>query len=1272
MERRTLAKICKYSAPQIHLNTVKIRKKGRNTGMKKNWKHSAVMALLVAALAAGALMTACDCSGENGNETTTNSATEAETTKDSGSESTSETNTPESTPSGESGESDMVDTSTTEPATSEESSTKNELGESGTTEEPSTKTETGETDAPETGSAETETETEPVIIVVPDDDEPVVLEFNNDWKAGAQIEKKCEIMVSRSSDRVVITGEGNFTVTYTAADGEKTLTAENGSLTMENTATPHMGMVLTVSVEKKMTLTFTLDFDKGAEENPYDVEEDDSTIVAFTKEAYIRINKAGWYQLEGEGVELTNYSLENDGRVFLAAGVYGLSTTASGEVSVTVTHLETPVGYDESDPAIITEPGTEVSLDLYDGVELYFAYTAKEAGFYEIALGNSGKSVNGRFALDSGKYETYYGRYYTEDGEWLTCAGGKTATVFLVAGQRVIIKADYSLSANMAGGDTLGVVVKVGEGTVNKIADGEGSGTLTKGGQLVFCFTADKDGIYEAIMGMGRVSQSCRFTSSLDNGVYYGSGCDAESKLLKLTAGEVVYFVVDCPSGAEGTVNFNVAAATEQPWPDAIKSGTYVNDGYELTVDRDGRQLSLNGSSKVRAYYLDGQIDFTLTYHNEDTDETSAQAYTLKLAENGVDLELSWESSAGGMSTTDSKVITRTLTYQEPVERVVIGLWEGVYSYTDADGQITKLTIYSDGSGLLGTSRYNITDNGCTYTERNVLQWQNAYTMTIAEQDETGKVTKISMKVYGEEEPILFDRIEEEFVVLPSELPIAVDDKFTGANGYQLYYQGSYQYFNDRVFTIIGYDKESQAYTIAGYDTAAGEEKAEATYRLIMEDAETVKVYDAEGKELLDTLKKEKPVEIPDLKANGQKESSVAVDDAGLIYLKVAKTGWYTFTALSDGTNEMFTTCTVLESGKPSADADSKQSLSMTSGLLLKLTEGTLLGIYGDVSAVYSATEPEAKLGSEKKPYAMTGSTLDVTGLIDGKNVYYVSYTAPETDTYDIGFSIDKMHFVVNGTDYGRSFEGLSWVNYDAICTVTLTKGTTVVIALNRPTTTGDDAFIGVAPTGTLQDVLDAATAANKPVEVTSFATEQQGKYEYNNGASGWDAVSYSLMLKPNGKANLAMDLGGLTTTKKNATVTVKGNVYSIEYDDGTATFTFNDDGSLSFKADEYSDTVRLTIGGVTIESLFSKDEQGTWADAGFDNILIVNENGIYGEIGGVECNKTRDELSKTVDSLWWTFTCEAGTVQFRLTEVGGEPVMLLVVNGEDYTLYAR
>lgn len=1098
-------------------------------------------------------------------------------------------------------------------------------------------------------------------------DEPLVLMFEDDWTTTAQVEEKREITVPRSSNRVVITGEGNFTVTYTAADGEKTLTAENGSLTFENTATPHMGMVLTVSVEKSMTLTFTLDFDKGVEENPYDVAEEGATTVTFTKDAYIRITKAGWYSLEGQDIELTNYSLENDGRVFLAAGVYGLSTTSAGEVSAIVTLLETPTGYDASDPAAITALDTEVSLDLYDGVTLYFAYTAEEAGIYEISLGSEGKSPNSRFAIDREGYETYYGRYYTEDGEWLTCPGGKTATVVLSEGQTVIIAVDYTLSGNMAGGDAVAVLVKAGEGAID-MTDGEGSAKLAQGGKLIFCFTAPEAGVYEANLGNGETCRNSRFTSGMaEAGVYYGADCDASSARLRLKAGETVYFIVNSPSGAEGNILIFANKLTEESWPDSLREGTYAdkNNSITLTFDPTARTLVMNDLAAVHGYYLDGTLSFTV-----GTGEM-IQSYTLTLAENGTDLELSWVKTS---SETGEQTVTRTLSYQEPVDPVRISLWEGVYSYTDADGKTTKLTIYSDGSGLFGTSRYNISDNGCEYTGRNVLQWQKAYTMTIAEQDKTGKVTKISVEVYGEEGSILFALTDEAVVLLPSVLPISVDDKFTGANGYQLYYQGSYQYFNDRVFTIIGYDEASKTYTIAGYDTASGDDKAEATYRLTIVDAETVKVYDAEGTDLLDTLNKEKPIEIPDLKADGKKETSLARDDAGLIYLKVAKTGWYTFTALNGDTTELFTTCTVQESGKPSADVDSKQTLSMTSGLLLKLTEGTLLGFYGDVSVTYSETEPKAKLGSEKNPYVMEGSTLDVTGLIDGKNVYYVSYTASAAGTYDIGFNIDRMHFVVNSKDYGQDYDwdNYKWIkDYPAKCTVELAAGETVVIALNRPTTTGDDAFIGVAPTGTLDDVLDAATAANKPIPVTSFATEQQGEYKYST--SGWDSVSYTLTLNANGKVDLVRDGESMG---KNLSVTLTGDTYSFTYEyygnDLTATFTFQD-GGIAFKENEYSDEVLLTTGGgsSTTESLFDKDEQGTWADEDWDHILIVSENSIYGEIEGVEFSVTADDLDKTLDGLSWKFTCDAGTVQFRLTEVSGTPAMILLVNDKDYTLYA-
>lgn len=1181
--------------------------------MKQGWKRSAVIATLVAALAAGALMTACSGGGE---DPATETDTRAEAT----------VATPET-----GGKDDGTKPVETDTSTAGAPDTATDPGESGTTPEPATKGEPGSSET------EPETETEPGTAVVPSDgDQPATPTFSDEWTAMVEVEKSREITVARPSNRIKITGEGSFTVTYTAADGEKTLTSENGAITLENSSTVHIGMVLTVKVEAKTVLTLALEFDKGAEENPYDVAEGANTTVTFTKETYIRIPKTGWYSLAGEDVELTNYSLADDRRVFLPAGVHGLSSRASGEVSVTITPLETPVGYDQDDPVAITELGREHSLTLYSGVKLYFSYTAEEAGLYEISLGSAGKSQNSRFAISTEDYKTYYGRYYSEDGEWLSCPGGKTVTVFLKAGEAVTIAADYTLEENMIGDDALAILVKPGEGAID-LKDGEGSGELAKGGELIFRFTAPEAGAYEASLGLGATNKACRFTTSLDDGVYYGSDCDSDTKLLRLEKGQVVYFLVDSPSEAAGSVMLLVGEAAEQPWPEGIKTGTYVGKSLELVVDRDSRQLSLNGSAKVRGFCAEGIITFSI-----GVEGAGSQDYTLKLAENGTDLELSWVKTT--VSEEDETVI-RTLTFQEEVEPIAISLWEGVYTATAEDGTVTKLTIYKDGSGLFGTTRYDITDSGCTYTDRNVLQWQIAYTMTIAEQDETGKVTKISAVVHGQETPVLFTLTDEPTVPLPTTLPIQVDDTFPGSAGFLLYFQGSYQYFNDRVFDIVAYDEASKTYTIAGYDTAAGDDKAPASYRLTFKDEETIEVYDLEGK-LLDTLVKAKPVEIPDLQANGKQETSLAVDDAGRIYLRVTKDGWYTFTSYGEHPAEIFTDCTVPDTGKPSADADSKKTVSTTSGLLLQLSKGTVICIYGEASAVYSATEPVAEVGSEKNPHAMEGNTLEVTDLIDGSRPYYVSYTAKTAGTYEIGFNIDKMHFVVKGQEYGRVFTDLSWADCAGglVCKLELAAGDTVVIQLNRPTSSGDDAIIGVAPEGTLKAELAAAVSANLPTAVTSFTEAQQGTYGYG---------SYQLTLNANGKADLIMEGGEIS--EKGATVIRKGDTYSFTYDyygnDLTAKFSFNADGSIHFLSSPYDNYVTLTLGGGgATEGIFTDEEQGYWADADGDYMMIIEADSVTLSIGDyTEYTVTAEELSTSLDGLYWQFTCEAGDVSFRL-----------------------
>lgn len=1085
-----------------------------------------------------------------------------------------------------------------------------------------------------------------------ENDDPILLNFDEDYHAQATVLKEREMTILTSSSSITIRGEGSFTVRYEGENGTETVTSENGELTIDSTAAPHAGMVLTISSESRIELTFSLNFDLGHENNPHIIAPEGATTITFKKDTSVRIQTAGWYSFDNDRIEVTNFTADESGWFFLPAGVHGLSFLDGGEITLTLTLEEIPNGYSAETPAIIANLDEPTTLKLYSGAILYYSYTAPETGTYTVAMGAEGKSNNCRFATSLDGYSLYYGRYYNGE-EWRTCEGDLTATVFLAEGQTVIVAVDYSLGENLVGNDDVAVVIRAA-GTVDVIDVTELGdnieGNLTAGGQVFYRFTASEKGIYTVNLGAGATSQVSHFTTDLDSTSY----AFGETKRMSLEEGQTLYIIVSADGDTAGRVSVQVNHLTEESLPvEGWVSGTYEGKGMTLTLDRDARSVSLEGGAQViKLTYLDGEATFSVSAGGESME------YSLRMSENGTDLILSYYK--------DDQQKEITLVYQAPVDPVNINRWEGVFSATAEDGSTVKLTVYDDGSGMIGTERFSI-GGGCSYdTERNILTW-DSYTMTIDARDANGRVTRIALATRGADEPTIYTLTNEAVVRLPELLPIEVDARYEGEDGFDLFYQGSYQQFNDRHFTIIGHPAENE-YIIAGYD--ATDDHNEATYRLVFNE-ESVVVYDAEDI-LQDVLAPVKAAEIPNLKADGTREESVAVDDSEVRYFRAPQTGWYTFVGSEEGT-KLLANCTASDAGKPMADWTTAEDIP-AAGTTVRLTAGAVIGIYnGSVTATYSETEPLGPVGSANNPYVMKDQALDVTYLINKSQVFYVSYTAPADGTYEIGFNIERMHFAVNGVDYGKDFINWSWQAYDSmICTVELIAGETVTIALNRPTSTGDDAIIGVAPKGTLSDIL--ADMAEAPATVvTSFAKEQQGTYEYRY-ESYWDSLHYTLTLNANG----TVDFGDGSDSVSGATVFLNGDTYSFTYEsygnDKEASFTFNADGSISFKSDKYDDEVIMTVGGGEQpggETLFTTAEQGSWADENWDHILIVYEDRIVYACGDNEYPFGADELEMSRDGLYWTFTCNGEKAYFRLIQNvnDGTFYMYLAIGDEVLTL---
>lgn len=1087
-----------------------------------------------------------------------------------------------------------------------------------------------------------------------DPDASILLSFDEDYHAQATVLKEREMTILISSSSITIRGEGSFTVRYEGENGTETATSENGELTIDSTAAPHAGMVLTISSESRIELTFSLNFDLGHENNPHIIAPEGSTTVTFKKDTSVRIQTAGWYSFDNDRIEVTNFTADESGWFFLPTGVHGLSFLDGGEITLTLTLEEIPNGYSAETPAIIANLDEPTTLKLYSGAILYYSYTAPETGMYTVAMGDESKSVNCRFTTSLDGYSLQYGRYY--DGEmWLTCEGGRTSTVFLTEGQTVIVAVDYSLGENLVGNDDVSVVIRAA-GTadvidVTELGDNI-EGNLAAGGEVFYRFTASEKGIYTVNLGAGTTNKVSHFTTDLDSTSY----AFGETKRMSLEEGQAVYIIVSADGDTAGQVSVQVNRLTDEPLPaEGWVSGTYEGKGTTLILDRDAKSVSMGAQTGIKLTYLDGEATFSVDIGEESTE------YGLRMSENGTDLILSYYK--------DDQQKEITLVYQTPVDPVNIDRWAGVFAATAEDGSTIKLTVYDDGSGMIGTERYNITDSGCSYNiERNILTWYG-YTMTIDAQDANGHVTRIAVATRGAAEPTIYTLTNEAVVRLPDSLPIEQDARYEGEDGFDLFYQGSYQQFNDRHFTIIGHPAGNE-YIIAGYD--ATEDHNEATYRLVF-NGESVVVYDAEDI-LQDVLTLVKATEIPNLKADGTREESVAVDDYDIRYFRAPQTGWYTFIRSEEGT-KLFASCTVSDAGKPTADWSTATDVP-AAGTTIHLTEGTVIGIYnGSVTATYSETEPLGPVGSANNPYVMENQTLDVTHLINKSQTFYVSYTAPADGTYEIGFNIERMHFVVNGVDYGKDFINWSWQVHDGgmICTVELTAGESVTIALNRPTSTGDDAVLGIAPQGQLDSLFGSAG------EDASFDATQQGEYKGKNG------YGEEFTLKINGDSVditylYDWDWDGVNESSDTVTglkLTFDGTTYSAELTiggmDWNMAFSFNADGSIRFTTDGYEYITLSTGGGEQPggEALFSTEEQGYWADDNWDHILAVYEDSILYASGNDEYEFGAEDLEKSLDGLYWTFTCNGETAYFRLVQNvnDGTFYMYLTIGDEVLTL---
>lgn len=1081
----------------------------------------------------------------------------------------------------------------------------NTSAEPGTTAKPEVTTGAPETNAPEVEST-------------------FALSFADDYTATAEVKKEREIVVTRPSDRVVITANGAFSVQVGDADP---IASVDGKVSIDNTAVVQNGMTVQVTVSFELTLTFTLDFDLGAEENPYVAGEDGAIKIPAAKSAFFKVAQSGWYTLSGENFALTNYALSSDGLIYLSAGTYGISATGEGAQfgEVTVTAATAPNGYSAESPVQIDRLDTEKVVSLFSGVKLYYSFTATEDGVYVVSLGGD-KGGNCKFTVSTDDNKTAYGKYY-EDGRFLTCNGGETCLVYLKANESVVVTVDYTLSDYFFGNATVSAKVSKATPTaIEKQTDDSiyGSGTLTAGGKLVFSFTAPDDGVYTLNFGMKNAGKKAWFyTSETPSQLISDADGYDDAAYVHVKKDDVIYVVVGGFALADaGDVQIMVNVATSEPLPKDgwAASGTYtdVNESYTLILDNDKLMVKWNDFDAVSFTYLNGEATFTVSTDYGSTD------YKFCVVDNALEVYY-WRSSRN-----EWKKQT-TVSYVEGVDPVAIEKWAGVYQTADGD----ELTIFSDGSAIMGLKKLN----GSYSTIRNILTLNYTYKLEIVEMKDS-KVYKIKMT--NGDETATYTVTDAEVPNLPAKLPIANGNEYKGSNGYEVKSSDyGYQTVNSASFSIIGLT--DNGYVIGGYDAEFELTKYVLVFEGTANDPTSIKIYDKDNR-LLDTLTKF--VAVPAGLVVGENKGENANSDSEYSYFIIKESGWYTFTNSED--YPIYTGATI-QNGKPYLDYWTCGEFNVgASGTTKYLEKDAIIAISMGHKITVSACSATAPAGlSESNPFAMTGSTVDLTNQLSGTDVFYVSFTASAAGTYTISFDNELVHFVVNGKDYGKYYdENSGWwgayVEYanGLTCTVELAANDLVVIAVNRASASDtEDVKITVAP--------KQSEGGSGSGSETDTPVLPAGTYEYED-----DYMSVTLIVSADGKITYIVDGD---TSVSDATYTVSDGKFKFSCDffgvPSDVTLTVNEDGSI--KLEDTFDCV-LTKKSDSIV--------GAWTGTDKNNNvykLVVNENGTVDYYQG----PALDELESLGTGV--AYTEANGSYQFSITDFMGTLTYTFVLNSD-------
>lgn len=1097
--------------------------------------------------------------------------------------------------------------------------------------------------------------------------EEISLNYAEGTETSVEIEGTKKVILHTMSNYLLISGDGEYTV---KVDGGEALSPdENGQLQIENTSDVHTSLVMEITVDKKMTLTFTLIHNPGTEGNPYVVPAGETKTFEYTGTVTISV-QTGWYTLTGaSSFNLTNYTLGEDGLVYLLEGSYGIAALdgnglpSSKPTSVTVAPAEAPNGYSEERPLDVAEIGKSI-LVLYKDTKLYYRFTAPQDGAYVFELGNTEKSLNARFATSADEYKTYYGRYYADD-MWSYYPAGATYVCNLRAGESVTLAVDHTLVENMVGDSD--VEVCIGTGVAIKEMEETVTAELKKRGIVCYTFTATESGVYGVSFGGQEINKDSRFCVIVgtdgEASAYYTYG---QSASVRLQAGERMTILVSSEKPVMGRVGVMLMMADSEPLPEdgTWLSGFYANATYEIELYRD-EQCVIYNDEEIEFKYLNGKLTFV---------NGSGTTFTMYYNEEGV-MNLSFAFM-------DEEVVTE-LKYTAFPKQIPIDSIYGVYE----DGNGSSLTIYDQevGSGLYipaeGTPEtFDISDTSVYYdAKRNILHWSNLSIQVVA--DEDGKVTALVVSQRNKEDVTY--TVTTKSAKRPS-------SKFAELESDATYMGGNYTLegtqINNREYYILSADGNGKYVLLAlntDYDWTTFNVEITGTG-----DDLKITFYKLDGSVEAELTKY--VLSIPEMNLEGTQDKSTS-DGYGIFYVKVTKSGWYTFKGEASNIQLWMN----VEYGKPSfPDAIKPNGKEYTA----YLEEGALVGaMNANYTVTYSETEPtvSAEVGDESNPFKWDGSDFCLDPYRDrDTSLFYITYKASATATYTFNFtnaSASRMQMYLNydGNKYGAQYNSSTW-GWDAYkdlpMVLDLTEGQEITFAIAKgnagatnwtlsvssaPIVQKDiDDYIGkwtnggsvrleiisatqVKYTGPFSDeatytltaeadgrysleyedtmfggfskvyielrddgirvtdfgeydmVKDGTSGGDTPVEDAEFTKDQQGTYTGNDGYG----TTFTVTVKET-TVDIVFDMGmGMVFDCTDLKATVQNGVYSVEYTlwggKSTATFRF-DNGNIVVSMNDEEYTLKKEGSSGGDESEFTEDQQGEYVGKLYDETITI------------------------------------------------------------------